>query len=59
MRREAAHLAVGVLAARWTLLARPADGVHRHEEPGDFGNEIRVPVADQTLSLDSSQFVRI
>ncbi|MFF0970291.1 Uma2 family endonuclease [Streptomyces sp. NPDC003703] len=54
-----AYLVVDVLSARWTLLTRPQDGVYRHEESGAFGDEIRIPVADQTLTLDSSQFVRI
>ncbi|MYR57729.1 hypothetical protein GTY54_16315 [Streptomyces sp. SID625] len=54
-----AYLVVDVLSARWTLLTRPEDGVYRHEESGAFGDEIRIPVADRTLTLDSSQFVRI
>ncbi|MEV5317460.1 Uma2 family endonuclease [Streptomyces sp. NPDC052687] len=54
-----AYLIVDVLSARWTLLTRPRQGQYQHEESGVFGDEIEVPVADQTLTLDSSQFVRI
>ncbi|EST23741.1 hypothetical protein M878_32775 [Streptomyces roseochromogenus subsp. oscitans DS 12.976] len=54
-----AYLIVDVLAARWTLLTRPADGEYQHRESSVFGDQIEIPVADQTLTLDSSQFQRI
>ncbi|MGW7242116.1 Uma2 family endonuclease [Streptomyces sp. NPDC054804] len=53
------YLIVDVLAARWTLLTRPQDGEYQHQESGVFGDRIEIPVADQTLTLDSSQFMRI
>ncbi|MFI0819046.1 Uma2 family endonuclease [Streptomyces sp. NPDC021098] len=54
-----AYLVVNVLTARWTLLTRPQDGTYRHTVTGDFGEKIEIPVDDQTLVLDSSQFVRV
>ncbi|GHD98097.1 Uma2 family endonuclease [Streptomyces alanosinicus] len=54
-----AYLIVDVLTARWTLLTRPADGEYQHRESGVFGDQIEIPVADRTLTLDSSQFMRI
>ncbi|MGW7817975.1 Uma2 family endonuclease [Streptomyces puniciscabiei] len=54
-----AYLIVDVLAARWTLLTRPVDGEYQHQESGIFGDQIQIPVADQTLTLDSSRFQRI
>lgn len=54
-----AYLIVDVLCARWTLLTRPWHGTYQHEESGVFGDEIKIPVADQTLVLDSSQFMRV
>jgi len=54
-----AYLIVDVLSARWTLLTRPADGEYQHKECGVFGDEIEIPVGDQTLVLDSSQFMRV
>ncbi|MFD9331621.1 Uma2 family endonuclease [Streptomyces sp. NPDC060065] len=59
MRRIPAYLVVNVLSARWILLTRPVDGEYQHTESGIFGDEIRIPVADQTLVLDSSQFMRV
>ncbi|MER6080468.1 Uma2 family endonuclease [Streptomyces sp. NPDC001833] len=53
------YLIVDVLSARWTLLTRPEDGEYQHQESGVFGDQISIPVADQTLTLDSSEFVRI
>lgn len=53
-----AYLIVDVLSARWTLLTRPLDGQYQHEESGVFGDEIEIAVAEQTLVLDSSQFMR-
>nr|WP_274388983.1 Uma2 family endonuclease [Streptomyces cavernae] len=58
LRRIPAYLIVDVLSARWTLLTRPVDGAYQHEESGVFGDEIQIPVADQILVLDSSQFMR-
>ncbi|GAA0644788.1 Uma2 family endonuclease [Streptomyces samsunensis] len=54
-----AYLVVNVLTGRWTLLTRPEDGSYRHTETGTFGEKIEIPVDDQTLVLDSSQFVRV
>ncbi|WP_432588570.1 Uma2 family endonuclease [Streptomyces sp. HD1123-B1] len=54
-----AYLVVNVLTARWTLLTRPQDGSYRHTVTGDFGEKIEIPVEDQTLVLDSSQFMRV
>ncbi|MFI0778943.1 Uma2 family endonuclease [Streptomyces sp. NPDC021212] len=54
-----AYLVVNVLTARWTLLTRPQDGTYRHTVTGDFGEKIEIPVDDQTLVLDSSEFVRV
>ncbi|GGZ10654.1 Uma2 family endonuclease [Streptomyces poonensis] len=54
-----AYLVVDVLTARWTLMTRPEAGEYRHEESGVFGDPIEIPVADQTLVLDSSQFMRV
>ncbi|WP_431773333.1 hypothetical protein [Streptomyces cucumeris] len=48
-----------MLTARWTLLTRPQDGGYRRTETGDFGEKIEIPVEDQTLVLDSSQFMRV
>ncbi|MEW2508613.1 Uma2 family endonuclease [Streptomyces sp. NPDC046870] len=59
LRRIPAYLIVDVLAGRWTLLTRPEDGEYQHQESGVFGDQIKIPVADQTLVLDSSQFIRI
>ena len=50
---------VNVLTGRWTLLTRPQDGTYRHTVTGDFGEKIEIPVDDQTLVLDSSEFVRV
>ncbi|MFG3022613.1 Uma2 family endonuclease [Streptomyces sp. NPDC048254] len=54
-----AYLIVDVLSARWTLLTRPENDEYQHNESGVFGDRIEIPVADQTLTLDSSQFMRI
>ncbi|WP_448333829.1 Uma2 family endonuclease [Streptomyces sp. DSM 41534] len=54
-----AYLVVNVLTARWTLLTRPQGGTYRHAVTGDFGEKIEIPVEDQTLVLDSSQFMRV
>ncbi|MER6524545.1 Uma2 family endonuclease [Streptomyces sp. NPDC001508] len=54
-----AYLIVDVLAASWTLLTQPADGVYQCSQSGPFGKEIEIPVADRTLVLDSSQFMRV
>ncbi|MCP9209800.1 hypothetical protein [Streptomyces cucumeris] len=48
-----------MLTARWTLLTRPQGGSYRHTVTGDFGEKIEIPVEDQTLVLDSSQFIRV
>nr|WP_277347435.1 Uma2 family endonuclease [Streptomyces sp. JB150] len=54
-----AYLIVDVLSATWTLLTQPEDGEYRCSQSGPFGKEIEIPVADQTLTLDSSQFMRV
>ncbi|MEU0739197.1 Uma2 family endonuclease [Streptomyces sp. NPDC006134] len=54
-----AYLVVDVLAATWTLLTRPEDGAYRRTLSGVFGEEIDIPVGDRTLTLDSSQFMRV
>lgn len=54
-----AYLVVNVLTGFWTLLTRPQDGNYRHTETGTFGEKIEIPVDDQTLVLDSSEFVRV
>ncbi|QHA04301.1 hypothetical protein GQF42_14295 [Streptomyces broussonetiae] len=59
MRGIPAYLIVDVLTARWTLLTRLTDGEYQHRGSGVFGDQIEVPVADQTLTLDSSRFMRI
>lgn len=53
------YLIVDVLSATWTLLTQPEGGTYQCTQSGLFGEEITVPVADQTLTLDSSQFMRI
>lgn len=52
-------LAVVALAASRSLLTQPADGVHQCSQSGPFGKETEIPVADRTLVLDSSQFLRV
>ena len=54
-----AYLVVNVLTARWKLLTRPQEGNYRHTVTGDFGEKIEIPVDDQTLVLESSQFARV
>ncbi|MGW1621757.1 Uma2 family endonuclease [Streptomyces sp. NPDC002172] len=54
-----AYLIVDVLSATWTLLTQPEDGTYQCTQSGPFGKEIAIPVADRTLTLDSSQFMRI
>ncbi|WP_254886238.1 Uma2 family endonuclease [Streptomyces sp. NA02950] len=54
-----AYLVVNVLTARWTLLTRPENGNYEHSVSGTFGEKIEIPVEDQTLVLDSSQFMRV
>ncbi|MFI6279058.1 Uma2 family endonuclease [Streptomyces sp. NPDC050988] len=53
------YLIVDVLAASWTLLTQPENGAYQCTQSGPFGKEIEIPVADQTLVLDSSQFMRV
>ena len=53
------YLVVDVLTARWTLLTRPENGEYQYQQSGVFGDLIEIPVADQTLVLDSSEFMRI
>ncbi|MEV7034426.1 Uma2 family endonuclease [Streptomyces sp. NPDC093272] len=53
------YLIVDVLSATWTLLTQPEDGTYQCTQSGPFGKEITIPVADRTLTLDSSQFMRI
>ncbi|MEU0968121.1 hypothetical protein ABZ357_22770 [Streptomyces sp. NPDC005917] len=48
-----------MLSARWTPLTRPDGGGYQHEESGVFGDRIEIPVPRQTLTLGSSQFMRI
>ncbi|WFB09867.1 Uma2 family endonuclease [Streptomyces sp. LX-29] len=59
MRGIPAYLVVNVLTARWTLLTLPENDDYQHSESGKFGEEIRIPVGDQTLVLDSSTFMRV
>lgn len=59
LRAIPAYLIVDVLSARWTLLTRPRSGEYQHRESGVFGDQITIPVADETLILDSSQFMRV
>jgi Uma2 family endonuclease len=59
LRGIGAYLVVNVLTARWTLFTRPENGSYRHTVSGDFGEQIEIPVVEQTLVLDSSQFARI
>ncbi|MER6123720.1 Uma2 family endonuclease [Streptomyces sp. NPDC001795] len=54
-----AYLIVDVLSASWKLLTQPENGVYQCAQSGPFGKQIEIPVADQTLTLDSSQFARI
>ncbi|MCP3817542.1 Uma2 family endonuclease [Streptomyces sp. A3M-1-3] len=54
-----AYLVVNVLTARWTLLTQPENGEYQHTVSGAFGQEIEIPVAGQTLTLDSAQFMRV
>ncbi|MBL1096862.1 Uma2 family endonuclease [Streptomyces coffeae] len=54
-----AYLVVNVLTARWTLLTRPENGSYQHSVSGTFGEKIEIPVEDQTLVLNSSQFMRV
>jgi len=54
-----AYLIVDVLAGTWTLLTQPENGAYQCTQSGPFGNEIEIPVVDQTLILDSSQFLRV
>ncbi|MEU8968737.1 Uma2 family endonuclease [Streptomyces monashensis] len=54
-----AYLIVDVLTATWTLLTQPDNGAYQCTQSGPFGREIKIPVADQTLTLDSSRFMRI
>jgi Uma2 family endonuclease len=59
LRRIPAYLIVDVLAATWTLLTQPENGAYQCSRSGPFGKEIEIPVADQILTLDSSQFMRV
>ncbi len=54
-----AYLIVDVLSGTWTLLTQPENGEYQCTQSGPFGKEIEIPVADQTLTLDSSQFMRV
>lgn len=54
-----AYLVVNVLTARWTLLTRPEADGYQHTVSGTFGEKIEVPVGEQTLLLDSSEFMRV
>lgn len=54
-----AYLVVNVLTGRWTLFTRPEDGRYQHSVSGPFGEKIEIPVAEHTLVLDSSQFLRV
>lgn len=54
-----AYLIVDVLAGTWQLLTQPENGAYQCTQSGPFGKEIEIPVADQTLTLDSSQFMRV
>ncbi|MFF4754886.1 Uma2 family endonuclease [Streptomyces sp. NPDC002514] len=54
-----AYLIVDVLAASWTLLTQPENGAYQCSRSGPFGKEIDIPVAERTLTLDSSQFMRV
>ncbi|KPI25333.1 protein of unknown function DUF820 [Actinobacteria bacterium OK074] len=53
------YLVVDVVAGTWTLLTQPENGEYRCTQSGPFGKEIEIPVADQTLTLDSSQFIQV
>jgi Uma2 family endonuclease len=59
LRGISAYLVVNVLIARWTLFTRPEGGAYQHTVTGTFGEKIEIPVADRTLVLDSSQFLRV
>ncbi|MEU6576942.1 Uma2 family endonuclease [Streptomyces sp. NPDC046805] len=59
MRGIPAYLIVDVLAASWKLLTQPENGTYQCAVSGPFGKEIEIPVADQILTLDSSQFLRV
>ncbi|MEO3750860.1 Uma2 family endonuclease [Streptomyces sp. B6B3] len=54
-----AYLVVNLLTGRWTLFTRPADGEYQHTVIGAFGEKIEIPVAERTLVLDSSEFLRV
>ncbi|MFI2199673.1 Uma2 family endonuclease [Streptomyces sp. NPDC020192] len=54
-----AYLIVDVLTGTWTLLTQPENGAYQCTRSGPFGKEIEIPVADRTLTLDSSQFMRV
>ncbi|MFC3576532.1 Uma2 family endonuclease [Streptomyces yaanensis] len=59
MRGIPAYLIVDVLSASWQLLTQPENGTYQCTQSGPFGKDIQIPVADQTLVLDSSQFMRV
>jgi Uma2 family endonuclease len=59
LRKIPAYLIVDVLAASWTLHTQPENGAYQCTSSGPFGKEIEIPVADQTFTLDSSQFMRV
>ncbi|MHC5905380.1 Uma2 family endonuclease [Streptomyces sp. S6] len=53
-----AYLIVDVLAGSWKLLTQPEGSVYQCSTSGPFGKEIEIPVGEQVLTLDSSQFAR-
>ena len=53
-----AYLIVDVLAGSWKLMTQPEDGVYQCSTAGPFGKEIEIPIGEQVLKLDSSQFAR-